>query len=91
MNISTLQMLALMAIGVAVIVGITIATTSRSRLVKAGGYVFTAVLIVAVAIAMFLTPTEDPDTAQGQIITGFLLLAAAGWVGLNAIRAYRRK
>lgn len=91
MNVSTLQMLVLMAIGVAVIVGITIATTSKSRSIKAGGYVFTAALIVAVAIAMFLTPTDDPDTTRGQTITGLLLLAAASWVGLNAIRAYRRK
>jgi hypothetical protein len=91
MNVSTLQMLALMAIGVAVIVGITIATTSTSRLLKAGGYVLTAASIVAVAIAMFLTPTEDPETARGQTITGLLLLAAAAWVGTYAFRAYRRE
>lgn len=90
MNVSTFQMLALMAIGVAAIVGITIATTSKSRLVKAGGYGFITALLLAVAIAMFLTPTDDPDTTRGQTITGLLLLVAAGWVGLNAIRAYRR-
>jgi hypothetical protein len=91
MNITTLQMVALAASGVAIIVGITIATTSKSRLLKAGGYVFTAVLIAAVAVAVFRTPTEDPETAQAQSIVSLLLLAAAGWVGLNAIRAYRRK
>jgi hypothetical protein len=91
MNISTLQMLALMASGLAIIVGITIATTSKSRLLKAGGYSFTAALIVAVAVAVFSTPTEDPETAQAEAIVSLLLLAAAGWVGMNAIRAYRRK
>lgn len=91
MNVSTLQMLALMAIGVAVIVGITIATTSKSRLVKTGGYALTTALIIAVATAMFLTPTQDPETAQGQTITGLLLLVAAAWVGTYAARAFRRK
>jgi hypothetical protein len=91
MHISTLQMLALMASGLAVIVGITIATTSKSLLLKAGGYSFTAALIVAVAVAVFCTPTEDPETARAETVVGLLLLAAAGWVGLNAIRAYRRK
>lgn len=90
MNISTLQMLALMAGGVAIIVGLTIATTSKSRLVKAGGYGLTAALIVAVAIAVFTTPTDDPDTARAEGIVSLLLLAAAGWVGSYAIRAYRR-
>jgi len=91
MNISTMQMLALMAGGLAIIVGLAIATTSKSRLVKAGGYALTAALIVAVAIAVFTTPTEAPETARGETIVGLLLLAAAGWVGLSAIRAYRRK
>ena len=91
MNISTLQMLALMAGGLAIIVGLTIATTSKSRLVKAGGYALTAALIVAVAVAVFTTPTEDPETARAESIVSLLLLGAAGWVGLNAIRAYRRK
>ena len=91
MNISTLQMLVLMACGIAIIVGITIATTSKSRLLKAGGYVFTAALILAVAAAVFTTPTDDPETAQGQSIVSVLLLAAAGWVGWTAVRAYRRK
>lgn len=91
MNISTLQMLALMAGGVAIIVGLTIATTSKSRLVKAGGYALTAALIVAVAIAVFMTPTDDPETARAETIVSLLLLAAAGWVGLYAIRAYRRQ
>ena len=91
MHISTLQMLALMAIGLAIIVGLTLATTSKSRLLKAGGYAFTAALIVALAVAVFSTPTEDPETAQAESIVSLLLLAAAGWVGLNAIRTYRRK
>jgi len=91
MNISTLQMVALMAGGLAIIVGLTIATTSRSRLVKAGGYALTAALVVAVAVAVFMTPTEDPETARAETVVGVLLLAAAGWVGLNALRAYRRK
>lgn len=52
MNISTWQMLALMACGVAIIVGMTLATTSKSRLVKAGGYAFNAALIAAVAAAV---------------------------------------
>jgi hypothetical protein len=91
MNISTLQMLGLMAGGVAIIVGLTIATTSKSRLVKAGGYAATAALIVAVAIAVFMTPTDDPETARAETIVSLLLLAAAGWVGLYAVRAYRRQ
>lgn len=91
MNISTLQMVALMAGGLAIIVGLTIATTSRSRLVKAGGYALTAALVVAVAVAVFMTPTEDPETGRAETVVGVLLLAAAGWVGLNALRAYRRK
>jgi hypothetical protein len=91
MNISTLQMLALMAAGVAVIVGITVATTSKSRLVKAGGYAFNAVLLIVIAAAVFLTPTEDADDALGRNMAGLLLVAAAGWAGVTATRAYRRK
>ena len=91
MNISTLQMLGLMAGGVAIIVGLTIATTSKSRLVKAGGYAATATLIVAVAIAVVMTPTDDPETARAETIVRLLLLAAAGWVSLYAVRAYRRQ
>jgi hypothetical protein len=91
MNISTLQMLALMAAGVAVIVGITVATTSKSRLVKAGGYTFNAILLAVIAAAVFLTPTEDADDALGRNMAGVLLVAAAGWAGVTAARAYRRK
>jgi hypothetical protein len=90
MNISTLQMVALMAGGLAIIIGLTIATTSKSRLIKTGGYFLTAALIVAVAVAVFTTPTGDPETARAETILSLLLLAAAGWVGLNAVRAYRR-
>jgi hypothetical protein len=91
MNISTLQMLALMAAGVAIIVGITVATTSKSRLVKAGGYAFNAIVLVVIAAAAFLTPTEDADDALGRNMAGLLLVAAAGWAGLTATRAYLRK
>jgi hypothetical protein len=91
MNISTLQMLALMACGVAIIVGITLATTSKSRLVKAGGYAFNTALIAAVAAAVFRTPAEDVEDAHARNIAGLLLLAAAGWAGLSALRAYLRK
>jgi hypothetical protein len=91
MNISTLQMLALMAAGVAVIVAITVATTSKSRLVKAGGYAFNALLLLVIAAAVFLTPTEDADDALGRNMAGLLLVAAAGWAGVTATRAYRRK
>jgi hypothetical protein len=90
-NISTLQMLALMACGVAIIVGMTLATTSKSRLVKAGGYAFNAALIAAIAAAVFHTPAEDVDAAHARNIAGLLLLAAAGWAGLSATRAYLRK
>ena len=91
MNISTLQLLALMACGVTVIVGISIATTSRSRLLKAGGYVFTAVLIAAVGTEVLRTPTQDADAAHARNIIGILLLAAAGWAVASATRAYLRK
>ncbi len=91
MDISTLELLALMASGVAVIVCITLATTSKSRLLKAGGYAFTAAVIAAVAAAVFLTPAKDADSARARDIAGLLLVAAAGWTGLNAARAYRRK
>ena len=91
MNISTLQMLALMACGVAIIVGMTLATTSKSRLVKAGGYAFNAALIAAIAAAVFHTPAEDVDAAHARNIAGLLLLAAAGWAGLSGTRAYLRK
>ena len=91
MNVSTLQLLAVMAGGVAVIVGISIATTSKSRLLKAGSYVFTAVLIAAVATEVFGTPTEDADSAHARNIAGLLLFAAAGWALVSATRAYRRK
>jgi hypothetical protein len=91
MNISTLQMLALMACGAAIIVGVTIATTSKSRLLKAGGYAFNAVLLIIIAAAVFYTPTGDADDALGRNIAGVLLLAAAGWAGLMATRAYLRK
>jgi hypothetical protein len=89
MDISTLELIALMASGVTIIVGITFAMTSKSRLLKAGGYTFTAALIAAVAAAVFFTPTEDTDAARARNIAGVLLLAAAGWLGYNAIRAYR--
>ena len=91
MDLSTLELLALMAGGVAIIVGLTIATTSKSRLLKAGVYVFTAALIAAVAAAVFLTPTLDADAARARNIAGLLLCAAAGWLGYSAIRAYRRR
>jgi hypothetical protein len=91
MNISTLQLLALMAGGVAIIVAISIATTSKSRLLKAGGYVFTAVLIGAVATEVFRTPTTDTDAAHARNIAGLVLLAAAGWAVVSATRAYLRK
>ena len=91
MNVSTLQMVVLMACGVAIIAGITIATTSKSRLVKTGGYLFNAALIGAVAAAVFWTPTEDADDARVRTITGLLLLAAAAWALVNATRAYLRK
>lgn len=91
MNVSTLQMLALIACGVAIIVGITFATTSKSRLLKAGGYAFTTVLIAIVAAAVFNTPAADADAAHGRNLAGLLLLAAAGWSGLYATRAYLRK
>jgi hypothetical protein len=91
MNVSTPLMLALMACGVAVIVTITMATTSKSRLVKAGGYAFNTLLIAAIAAAVFHTPAEDVDAAHARNIAGLLLLAAAGWAGLNATRAYLRK
>ncbi|MDP2377115.1 hypothetical protein [Reyranella sp.] len=89
MDISTLQMLALMACGLAVIVCITFATTSKSRLLKAGGYAFTTVVIAAVAAAVFHAPTEDADAALARNIAGLILLAAAGWAGFSATRAYR--
>jgi hypothetical protein len=91
MDISTLELLALMVSGVAIIVGFTIATTSKSRLLKSGVYVFTAALIAAVAVAVFLTPTQDTDAARARNIAGVVLLAAAGWLGNNAIRAYRSR
>lgn len=91
MNVSTLQMLALMGCGAAIIVGITIATTSKSRLLKAGGYAFNAALLLIIAVAAFCTPTEDADDALGRNVAGVLLLAAAGWAGLVAARAYLRK
>jgi hypothetical protein len=80
-----------MVSGVAIIVGFTIATTSKSRLLKSGVYVFTAALIAAVAVAVFLTPTQDTDAARARNIAGVVLLAAAGWLGNNAIRAYRSR
>ena len=91
MDISTLQLLVLMASGVAIIACITLATTSKSRLLKAGGYAFTAAVIAAVAVAVLLTPAKDADAATARNIAGVLLLAAAGWTGLSATRAYRRK
>jgi zinc transporter ZupT len=91
MDISTLELIALMASGVAIIVGITLATTSRSRPLKAGGYAFTAALFIAVAAAVFLTPAKDADAKYARNIAGLVLLAAAGWAGLSATRAYRGK
>lgn len=91
MNISTLQMLALMACGVAFIVGITIATTSKSWRLRAGGYAFNAALLIVIAAAAFNTPTDDADDALGRNAAGALLLAAAGWAGVAARRAYVRK
>jgi hypothetical protein len=89
MDISTLELVALMAGGVAIIVCLTLATTSKSRPLKAGGYAFTAALIVAVAVAVLLTPVKDADALYARNIAGLVLLAAAGWAGLSATRAYR--
>ena len=91
MNVSTLQMVILMACGVAVIAGITIATTSKSRLAKVAGYLFNAILIGALAAAVFWTPADDVDDARIRTITGFLLLGAAVWAVVSATRAYLRK
>jgi uncharacterized membrane protein len=91
MEISILEMLALMASGVAIIVCITLATTSKSRLLKARGYAFTAASIIVVAAAVFRTPVKDADALHARNIAGLLLLAAGGWAGLNATRAYRGK
>jgi len=91
MDISTSEMLALMTGGVAIIVGVTIATTSKSRLLKAGGYALTAIFIIAVAAAVFRTPAKDVDALHARNIAGLLLLAAAGWAVLNATRAFRGK
>jgi len=91
MDISTSEMLALMTGGVAIIVGVTIATTSKSRRLKAGGYAFTAIFIIAVAAAVFRTPAKDVDALHARNIAGLLLLAAAGWAVLNATRAFRGK
>ncbi len=89
MDISTSAMLVLMAAGVAVIVGITLATTSKSRLVKAGGYAVTATFIAVVAAAVFSTPAKDVDASHARNAAGLLLVAAAGWAVLNATRAFR--
>ena len=91
MDVSTSEMLAFMTGGVAIIVGVTIATTSRSRLLKAGGYAFTAIFIIAIAAAVFRTPAKDVDALYARNIAGLLLLAAAGWAVLNATRAFRDK
>jgi len=91
MDISTSELLALMTGGVAIIVGVTIATTSKSRLLKAGGYALTAIFIIAVAAAVFRTPAKDVDALHARNIAGLLLLAAAGWAVLNATRAFRGK
>jgi hypothetical protein len=89
MDISTSEMLALMAGGVAIIIGLAIATTSKSRLVKAGGYAFTATFVAVVAIAVFRTQPKDVDASHARNVAGLLLLAAAGWALLNATRAFR--
>jgi hypothetical protein len=90
-DVSTLQLLALMAVGVAVIVGISLATSSTSPLLRAGGHFFNAALIAALATAVFSTPAKDADTAHVRNIVGLLLLAAAGWTVVHATRAYQRK
>jgi hypothetical protein len=89
MDVSTSEMLVLMAGAVAVIIGVTIATTSTSRLLKGGGYAVTATFIVAVAIAVFRTPAKDVDASHARNAAGLLLLAAAAWAVVNAIRAFR--
>ncbi len=76
MNISTLQMLVLMACGVAIIAGVTFATTSKSRLLKAGGYAFNTAVIAAVAAAVFNTPAQDADAALARNIA---TTTAATW------------
>jgi hypothetical protein len=89
MDISTLQMLVLMACGVAIIVGLTFATTSDSSLLKAGGYAFTATLIAVIAAAVFHASAKDLEALHARNIAGLWLLAGAGWAGVNAIRAYK--
>ena len=84
-------MLALMAGGVAIIVCITLATTSKARLLKAAGHAFTATVIAVIAAAVFHTPAKDADAAHARNMAGLLLFAAAGWAGVNATRAYLGK
>ena len=89
MDISTSAMLVLMVAGIAVIVGITIATTSKSGLVKAGGYAVTATFIAIVAAGVFSSPAKDAAASHARNAAGLLLLAAAGWAVLTATRALR--
>ena len=77
--------------GVAIVVGLSLAMTSKSRLLKAGAYAFTAAVIVAIAVDVFLTPTQDLDAARARDIAGLLLLAAAGWLAYTALRAHRSR
>lgn len=91
MDVSTPELLALMVVGVAVIIGITIATTSTSRLLKAGGYAVTATFIAVFAAAVFSAPAKDVAASHARNVAGLLLVAAAGWAVLNATRAFRDK
>jgi len=74
---------------VAIIICIGFAMTSKSRLLKAGGYAFAAALMAVFAAFVVFASLENDSTARPYKIIGLLFVAAAGWAGRNAVRAYR--
>ena len=81
--------LALVASVVAVIICIGFAMTSKSRLLKAGGYALTAALMAVFAAVVVFVQVENDSIERPYKIIGVLLVAVAVWAGRNAVRAYR--
>jgi len=89
MDMSSPLGLALVASVVGLIICVGFAMTSKSRLLKAGGYAFTAALMAVFAAVVVFVQVESDSVERPYKIIGVLLVAAAVWAGRNAVRAYR--
>lgn len=91
MDKSTIPALALLLAMVAPIVAVSFAMTSKSRVLKACGYGFTAGLMFCFAAIAAFAPIDNDSPAKARFLMALLLLAVSGWAGRNALTAYRSR